>query len=32
MIKVHNLNGTTDNKPPRGYESWKEWWEERKKS
>ena len=30
MIKVHNLNGTTDNKPPRGYESWKEWWEERK--
>ncbi len=30
MIKVHNLNGTTDNKPPCGYDSWKEWWEERK--
>lgn len=26
FIKVKNLNGTTDNKPPKG--SWKIWWEE----
>ena len=30
MIKVKNLNGTSDNAPPAGYSSWKQWWEEKK--
>jgi len=30
MVLVHNLNGTSDNLPPKGYSSWKEWWEEKK--
>lgn len=30
MIKVKNINGTSDNKPPKGYSSWEEWWEEKK--
>jgi hypothetical protein len=30
MTKVKNLNGTTDNTPPRGYVSWKDWWEAKK--
>lgn len=29
MTKVKNLNGTTDNKVPSGYSSWKEWWEKK---
>ncbi len=29
-ISVKNLNGTSDNKPPVGYASWKEWWEAKK--
>ena len=27
MTKVKNLNGTSDNTPPRGYSSWRAWWE-----
>lgn len=30
MIKVKNINGTSDNTPPRGYLSWKSWWETKK--
>ena len=30
MTKVKNLNGTTNNTPPRGYTTWKEWWEYKK--
>jgi hypothetical protein len=27
MTLVKNLNGTTDNRPPYGFSSWKDWWE-----
>ena len=27
MTKVKNLNGTSDNLPPRGFSSWRSWWE-----
>jgi hypothetical protein len=27
MTKVKNLNGTSDNKVPAGFNSWKDWWE-----
>jgi hypothetical protein len=30
MIKVKNLNGTSDNTPPKGYTSWRSWWEAKK--
>lgn len=30
MIKVKNLNGTSGNVPPKGYSSWKSWWESQK--
>ncbi len=30
MARVHNLNGTSDRRPPSGYSSWKAWWEARK--
>ena len=30
MTKVKNLNGTTNNTPPRGYTTWRAWWEEKK--
>lgn len=30
MAKVHNLNNTTDRKPPKGYATWREWWEDKK--
>jgi hypothetical protein len=30
MIEVKNLNGTTDNDPPEGYSTWKEFWEDKK--
>ena len=30
MAQVKNLNGTSDNHPPIGYSSWKEWWEKKK--
>lgn len=26
FVVVKNLNGTADNKPPKGYGSWLEWW------
>lgn len=26
-MRVKNLNGTTDNTPPFGYRSWREFWE-----
>ena len=26
--KVFNLEGTSDDELPRGFDSWKEWWEE----
>lgn len=29
MTKVKNLNGTSDNDPPYGYDSWKEFWEDK---
>lgn len=29
-IKVKNLNGTSDNKPPDAHDSWKSWWEKKK--
>lgn len=29
MAIVKNLNGTSDNRPPAGYSSWKEYWEEK---
>lgn len=29
MMKVKNLNGTSDNKVPSGYISWKDWWEKK---
>ena len=31
MALVKNINGTSDNTPPRGYNSWKEYWEDKKK-
>jgi hypothetical protein len=30
MTKVKNLNGTSDNKAPSGYTSWRNWWETKK--
>lgn len=27
---VKNLNGTSDNLPPKPYSSWKAWWEDKK--
>ncbi|NMB34416.1 MAG: hypothetical protein GX992_09380 [Clostridium sp.] len=30
MTKVKNLNGTSDRTPPKGYSSWREWWETKK--
>lgn len=30
MVKVKNLNGTSDNNPPSPYLTWKEWWEDKK--
>lgn len=27
MVKVKNLNGTSDNAAPKGYSSWKDFWE-----
>jgi len=27
--EVHNLNGTSDNRPPKGYHSWRRWWEDK---
>ena len=27
MTIVKNLNGTSDNRPPLGYSSWKDYWE-----
>ena len=30
MIKVKNLNGTTDNAVPKGYSSWEKFWESKK--
>lgn len=30
MVTVHNLNGTGDNSKPKGFTSWKDWWENRK--
>ena len=29
-IEVHNLNGTSDNEPPKSFALWKDWWEEKK--
>ena len=29
MIKVKNLNGTSDNRVPSGYSSWLEYWEKK---
>ena len=31
MAIVRNINGSSDNRPPRGYSSWKEYWEDKKK-
>ena len=31
MAIVRNINGSSDNNPPRGYDSWKEYWEDKKK-
>ena len=31
MALVKNINGSSDNTPPRGYSSWKEYWEDKKK-
>ena len=30
IVKVHNLNNTSDRNPPKGYASWKAWWEDKK--
>ena len=30
MALVKNINGSSDNNPPRGYNSWKEYWEDKK--
>lgn len=30
MTLVKNLNKTKDRTPPKGYNSWKEWWEDQK--
>ena len=30
MAVVKNISGSSDNLPPRGYYSWKEFWESRK--
>lgn len=30
MTKVKNLNGTTDNNPPKGFATWRAWWEHKK--
>ena len=30
MAQVKNLHGTSDNSPPIGYSTWKEWWEHKK--
>lgn len=30
LTKVHNLNNTTDRIPPKGYATWRDWWEDRK--
>ncbi len=31
MVRIKNLNGTSDNFPPCGYVSWKEYWEKNMK-
>lgn len=31
MAIVRNIKGSSDNNPPRGYASWKEYWEDKKK-
>lgn len=31
MAIVRNIKGSSDNNPPRGYTSWKEYWEDKKK-
>lgn len=30
MALVKNINGSSDNNPPDGFDSWKEYWESRK--
>jgi|SRR5690554_3871063 len=30
IVKVKNLNGTSNRRPPYGYVSWKDWWEKQK--
>ena len=30
IVKVKNIHGSGDNRPPRDYKSWKEWWEDQK--
>ncbi len=30
MALVKNINGSSDNDPPKGYNSWKEYWEDKK--
>ena len=30
IIKVKNLNGTSNNYPPDGFDSWLSWWENKK--
>ena len=30
MALVKNINGSSDNKPSRGYSSWQEYWEDKK--
>lgn len=31
MVEVHNLNNTADRQPPKGYDTWRQWWEAKKK-
>ena len=30
IVKVKNLNNTGDNNPPSGFDSWLDWWEDKK--
>lgn len=30
MVNVYNLNNKEDRSPPEGYESWRQWWIEKK--
>lgn len=30
MALVKNIRGSSDNNPPKGYSSWKEYWEDKK--